>query len=382
MWGQTGWLRMFDADSGGQISWLIPAALLLAGYLLYAARRAKRIDLARADVLLWLSWLLVTMATFSFMAGIYHAYYEVALAPAVAALVGMGAATAWARRRDRVASVALAGALVVTAWWSAHLLHRSPQFHAWLAPTVLIGGLLAAIALLGNAFLPRRLATVLALTAVLLGLAGPTAYALNTANTPHTGSIPTAGPSVSGGRGGPGGGGFGRGFGGQRTGGQFGGRQFGGGQAGGFGGGGGAPGGGGGAAGGLLDAAQPGSTLTALLKNGADGYSWVAAAVGSNTAAGYQLASGAAVMPVGGFNGSDPSPTLAQFQADVAAHKIHYFIGGGRGGFGNQMGGSQAASEIASWVSSTYTAQTVDGVTLYDLTASSSTAGVASATGA
>ncbi len=52
------------------------------------------------------------------------------------------------------------------------------------------------------------------------------------------------------------------------------------------------------------------------------------------------------------------------------------------GSLGNQMGGSQAASEIASWVSSTYTAQTVGGVTLYDLTASSSTAGVASATGA
>jgi 4-amino-4-deoxy-L-arabinose transferase-like glycosyltransferase len=378
-WGQTGLLRMFDADSGGQISWLIPAALVLSGYLLWAARRARRIDLARADVLLWLSWLLVTMVTFSFMAGIFHAYYEVALAPAVAALVGMGAATAWARRRDRVASAAMAGALVITAWWSAHLLHRSPQFHPWLAPTVLAGGLLAAIALLGNAFLPRRIATVVALAAVLLGLVGPTAYALDTAHTGHTGSIPTAGPAVQGGRGGPGGG-FGRVFGGQHIGGQFGGGQFGGRQFGGFGGG---PGGGGGAAGGLLDAAKPGANLTALLTNGASGYTWVAAAVGSNTAAGYQLACGAAVMPVGGFNGSDPSPTLAQFQADVAAGKIHYFIGGGRSGFGNQMGGSRAASEIASWVSSTFSARTVDGVTIYDLTGlSSSTADASSASGA
>jgi len=375
MWGATGWLRMFNADNGGQISWLIPAGLLLGGYALWACRRAPRTDAARSDVLLWGTWLLATMVTFSLMQGIYHAYYTVALAPAVAALVGIGAAAAWRDRRDPKAAVSLAAALVASAWWSAHLLHRSPQFHAWLAPTVVVGALLAAIALLGNAFLPQRIATVLALTAVVLGLAGPTAYALDTASTPHTGSIPSAGPAVSGARGGPGGG-FGRGPGGQFGGRPFNGGQFRGGAAGaGFGGGGPA---GGGAAGGLLDAAKPGAALTKLLKSGAVGYTWVAAAVGSNTAAGYQLASGAAVMPVGGFNGSDPSPTLAQFQADVAAGKVHYFIGSGRG-FGNQMGGSQAASDIASWVSSTYTATTVDGVTIYDLTASGSAADATSA---
>ena len=52
-----------------------------------------------------------------------------------------------------------------------------------------------------------------------------------------------------------------------------------------------------------------------------------AATVGSNNAAGYQLASGAAVMAVGGFNGTDPSPTLAEFQSYVASGRIHYFIG-------------------------------------------------------
>jgi hypothetical protein len=74
------------------------------------------------------------------------------------------------------------------------------------------------------------------------------------------------------------------------------------------------------------------------------------------------------VMPIGGFNGSDPSPTLAQFKAWVAVGQIHYFIGSdgvGGGGGGNSQGSS---STIASWVSSTFTAQTVDGVTVYDLT--------------
>jgi hypothetical protein len=118
--------------------------------------------------------------------------------------------------------------------------------------------------------------------------------------------------------------------------------------------------------GGLLDGSTPSAAITAALKQGASSYTWVAAAVGSNSAAGYQLASGRPVMAVGGFNGSDPSPTLAQFQAYVSAGKIHYFIGGG--GFGGQNGGSNSSSAISSWVSSNYTATTIGGVTVYDLT--------------
>ena len=81
--------------------------------------------------------------------------------------------------------------------------------------------------------------------------------------------------------------------------------------------------------------------LTALQANASD-YTWVAATTGAQNAASYQLASGDAVMAIGGFNGSDPSPTLEQFKAHVAAGEIHYFIGGGN--FGGQNGGSGAAS--------------------------------------
>jgi hypothetical protein len=70
-------------------------------------------------------------------------------------------------------------------------------------------------------------------------------------------------------------------------------------------------------------------------------------------------------MAIGGFTGSDASPTLAQFEADVAAGKIHYYIAGGNGGGGG--GGQGSAGQIASWVAQHYTAQTVDGVTVYDL---------------
>ncbi|HKT00765.1 MAG TPA: glycosyl transferase, partial [Rugosimonospora sp.] len=122
--------------------------------------------------------------------------------------------------------------------------------------------------------------------------------------------------------------------------------------------------GGGGGMGGLLDATTPSSQLVALLKQNAGRYTWVAAAVGSNNAAGYQLATGKPVMALGGFNGSDPAPTLAQFQAYVAAKKVHYFIGGG---LMQSSSGSNDAAQIASWVAAHYTATTVGGTTVYDL---------------
>ena len=106
--------------------------------------------------------------------------------------------------------------------------------------------------------------------------------------------------------------------------------------------------------------------MTALLQSDADSYTWAAAAVGANNAAGYQLASEQPVMAIGGFNGSDPSPTLAQFQQYVADGQVHWFIGsGGGGGMGGP--GGNGSNEIAQWVEDNFTATTVDGVTLYDL---------------
>jgi hypothetical protein len=119
------------------------------------------------------------------------------------------------------------------------------------------------------------------------------------------------------------------------------------------------------------------SALTTLLK--ATSTRWAAAAIGSQSAAPLQLASGRPVMSIGGFNGGDPAPTLAQFQAYVAAGQVRYFVGGGNGGFGGGPGGggpggggpgggSGSASQISSWVQSTFTSVTVGGQTVYDLT--------------
>jgi hypothetical protein len=110
----------------------------------------------------------------------------------------------------------------------------------------------------------------------------------------------------------------------------------------------------------LLNGSDPGPALTALLKAGASGCTWVAAAIGSQNAAGYQLASGEPVMAVGGFNGTDPAPTLTQFEEFAETRRIHYFVGG-------TITSSGDSAAIASWVAAHYTATTVDGVTLYDL---------------
>ncbi|MCW2784350.1 MAG: conserved hypothetical rane protein, partial [Marmoricola sp.] len=128
---------------------------------------------------------------------------------------------------------------------------------------------------------------------------------------------------------------------------------------------------GGSAAGGLLNASTPSTAIVTLLSTNASDYTWAAAAIGSNTASGYQLATQLPVMAIGGFNGSDPSPTLTQFQAYVKAGKIHWFIASGGQGGGPSAGGS-SSSAISAWVEAHYTARTVSGITFYDLTSSTS----------
>ena len=362
-WGATGWTRLFDDEIGGQITWLIPSALILLSAGLVVARRV-RTDAVRAQLLMWGTWLIVTGLTFSFMAGIFHAYYTVALAPAVAGCVAAGAGVLWERRHRIEARAVLAVATAVAGYWSWTLLQRTPNFQSWLGPTVLVASLLSAARLLAGSWAPRWIAGAATAAAIAAGLAGPAAYSLHTVTEGHSGSIVTAGPSVAGagGRGGPGGGGQGGGGqgGGPRPTGGFGGGQGGAGTR--------TPGGGQGGAGGLLSGTTPSDELVALLDADAQDYTWVAATVGSNNASGYQLATQDPVMSIGGFNGSDPSPTLEQFQAYVADGRIHYFIAGG--GFGGSNGGSNASAQIAAWVEQTFTAVTVGGVTLYDLTAS------------
>lgn len=410
-WGETGIGRMFNSEVGGQIAWLLPAALILLVAGLWLTRKAGRTDSARAAFLAWGGALVMTAAVFSFMAGIFHQYYTVALAPYIAALVAMGVAVLWEERSAWWPRAVLAGTVVVTVVWAYVLLGRTPEYLPWLRWAVLVGGVVAALGLLvvGRSG-GRSLALAVVGLSFAASLAAPTAYTLSTLNSGHQGSIVTAGPSGGGGMGGPGGGGrggpggFGGGGGGDDGRGQRAGMQPPGGQgqspgqgqgqglgqggqqgnapggvptapggtAPGAAGEGGAFGGGGGGMGGLLNGASVSTEAKALLKKDADTYTWAAAAVGAQNAASYQLATGEPVMAIGGFNGSDPSPTLAQFKKYVAEGKIHYFVsggtGGGMGGGGMGGGGNGTSSQISSWVTENFTEVTVGSATFYDLT--------------
>jgi 4-amino-4-deoxy-L-arabinose transferase-like glycosyltransferase len=420
--GPASLTRLFGAEMGGQISWLIPAALVALAALLWLSRRSRRTDRTRSAALLWGGWLVLTGLVFSYMSGIIHPYYTVALAPAVGALAGIGAVALWRDRRTAFARAALTAMLVVTAGWAWVLLGRSPGWYSWLRVAVVAAALGSAAVVLASPRLAGAgggrpaapvaasrgrtlLAAVPLSLAMIAGLGGPLAYSVNTAATAHTGALPSAGPAVTGAFGGPGAfggrarfgarGGFG-GFGGGRFPGSAGSGAGGAAGAGGFGGFGGSGGGSasagqpgfrggsasagqlggfsgfggrgfggrGFAGGGLGGSTQVSSQLTTLLKAGAAGYTWAAATVGSESAAPLQLAAGQPVLAIGGFNGTDPAPTLAQFEKLVSEHKIHYFVGQNRASFG---GGSADASRITSWVESHFTAETVDGVTVYNL---------------
>ena len=365
-------LRLFDSEFGGQAAWLLPAALLALVAGLYAARRAHRTDPLRASLIVWGGWLLVTAVVFSLMGGIFHAYYLVALAPALGGLVGTGGVLLWYARREPWARAVLAAGLAGTGIWAAVLLGRTPDWHPWLRPLVLLASIGAAVALLVPDLATGRRGLGIAGIGLVGVLLAPVAYALSTAAQPHTGAIPTAGPPGASAGGGPGGGFPGRGFPGRGTqappgqgfpGGGTGGGLPGGGFPGGF------PGRGTGGPG----AGRSVSTeVTAALQANKADYTWVAATTSASNAAPYQLAAGAPILAVGGFNGTDESTTLAAFQQLVQQGKVHYWIGGG--GFGGARVGG-VAGEIATWVTENFQAENAGGTALYDLSAAAGSGG-------
>ncbi|MGW5569932.1 glycosyltransferase family 39 protein [Nocardia thailandica] len=350
--GARGLGRLFSDTVGGQIAWLIPAALIVLVASLVALGRVRRTDPRRALLVLFGLWGVVTGLVFSLMSGIFHEYYTVALAPAVAGTLAAGLAVLWPRRRRWWIRLTLAGTLTATAVTAWLLLARTPDFVPWLKWAVAAAAVLAVAGLLaGNR---RDLATMTVLAALFAGIVGPAAYTVETLHTAHTGSTPTAGPQTARGH------------------------DAGGGTSG--------PGGADGAprdgsptsaapdGSGSTPAAMPGAgggavsqEVVALLDADHASHRWVAATVGSQAQGGYQLAVAGQVMAIGGFSGSDPTPTLEQFQRYVADGDIHYFLAGGSGG-GPGGSGTTEGSRITAWVREHYTAVEVDGVTLYDLT--------------
>jgi 4-amino-4-deoxy-L-arabinose transferase-like glycosyltransferase len=353
--GAAGIARMFGTSFGAEVSWLLPAALILLVAGLWFTRREARASRTRASLILWGGWLLVTAGVFSFMSGIVHPYYAVALAPAIAALVGIGSVELWRGRGYWPARIILAVVILGSSVWSAVLLGRDASWLPWVRIVIVVLGVVAAAAILlrvdslrfagqntAGRFRSAAAAAVVVVSLLAGGL-GTAAWTLATAATAHSGSIPTSGPSGSAM------GGFGN-------------------RAGGFGAAGaGQAGAAGQAAGGPGSEGTADAGLTALLASTTT--KWSAIVSGASQAASLELATNTNVIALGGWNGGDPYPTLAEFQDMVAKGQVGYYIeGGGMGGGGFGGGGRGGNSEVAAWVQANFQAQTVGNSTVYKLT--------------
>jgi 4-amino-4-deoxy-L-arabinose transferase-like glycosyltransferase len=389
---------MFAATLGGQISWLIPFAVIaVIGTLILIGRR-PRTDLARASVLLWAGWFALEFFVLSFQQGTQHPYYTSAMAPPIAALTGIGAVALYqAHRRSGRWSLVLALAIAGTGAWSFVLLRRTPGWNPWL-PWVVAGATAVAVLALGFGWLGfggrgrrsgGRALAVAGVAGLIAVLAGPAAYAVTPLARPIQGTNPLAGPTAGGGAGvftGPAGVGgtfadrFGdRGAFGDRS--AFGDR----GDFGDFGRDGGRAGAGGAAAGGLGTASKG---MITYLEAHRDGATWLVAVQGSSAAAAIILETGGLpVMAMGGFRGTDPAPTLAQFEQYVKQGKVHYVLagggrgggggfagGGGFGGGGGVGGGGSSVGSVITWVEQNCTAVAASA---YGGSAASSTSGAA-----
>jgi 4-amino-4-deoxy-L-arabinose transferase-like glycosyltransferase len=376
--GQAGIGRMFASTLGGQISWLIPFAVIaLLGTFILIGRR-PRTDLARASVLVWGAWFVLEFVVLSFQQGTQHPYYSSAMAPPIAALTGIGVVAFYqAYRRGGWWSLVLPVAIAITGGWAFVLLRRTPGWNPWLSWTVAGATIVTVLALaygwlrgrrsaggprLFLAGRHRRLLAVAAVAGLIAVLAGPAAYALTPLSETIAGSNPLAGPTAGGGLGGFTGGaarGGLTGFGGPvstpadgSTGGYgTGGRARADGRAGtGRAGTGRAGTGRAGTAGGLGGTAS--KQMIAYLEAHRDGATWLVAVQGSSAAASIILATGGIpVMAMGGFRGTDAAPTLAQFQQYVKQGKVHYVLTGGsgvRGGLG--AGGGGTVASVTPWV--------------------------------
>jgi 4-amino-4-deoxy-L-arabinose transferase-like glycosyltransferase len=323
---------------------------------------------------------------FSLAEGIYHPYYTSALAPAIAALVGAGAAMVWQRRAERGVVGATAVVLVGSAALTWYLFDRA-SWNTWIGPTVTVVAALAAAGLLFGSVVghERSLRYGLGggLVALLVAMGVYAGASVVTDNTlimsPSAGpaGMASSGPGGSGGPGGQpgylgvGGPGGGPGDGGLApdgfpgTDGQLappglddladgqlappGVDDLPDGTAQGT-----APGASGlpgaGPSGGLIDSADE---LADWLLDRWEGETWIVAVSTTNTASPITLAGdGAPVMTMGGFNGADPTPTADELAQFVADGEVRFVVASGVSGPGGGQASGQVAAERTAWVES------------------------------
>ncbi|QLJ03365.1 glycosyltransferase family 39 protein [Streptomyces sp. NEAU-sy36] len=342
---RDGWAKMFGPALAAQTGWLYPFAAVAAGCGVLWRRGRPRTDAARAGFLLWGTWLATYFLVFSAGSVGPHTYYMGVIAVPLAALTGAGAVRLWrAHRAGGRRAWALPGAVAATTAWSAYLAGRFPAFLPWLAPAVAVLGSAATVLLVltrpGRPRAGGRLALGGPAAALAALLAAPTAWAVQVFDPAYgTAGMGSVGPTAPD-----------RGTAHTGTPGAQAARGHTPASAG--------PGAWGGIAsdGGMTPAQRRLLDYTRAHRGSAR---YVFATTNWNAASPYILATGAEVLPLGGFSGRVPFPTPARFRRLVAEGRVRYVLAGGSAGFGpaaagtaNATAGKTAATRISDWVAS------------------------------
>ncbi|GIP20980.1 glycosyltransferase family 39 protein [Paenibacillus sp. J22TS3] len=352
--GTPGALRLFQTELSGQASWLLPFVLfgLIA---LFAGIRRNQITQKHKEGLFWLAWLGPAMVFFS-IAGFFHHYYLIMLAPPIAALAGAGFMAMWKayRERDGWQTWLLPISIVLTAAFQYYIVqaYDSTIGMGW-SILIAAAGVTAAVLLILIRSQEKAWKQAAVMAGLLVLLIGPAYWALTPITYGLNSMIPQAGPGTADGRGMgfPGGGGQGGmtppgmnaegnsgssgdtapAAGSDRTAGSaassdstrsdF---RMDGGRGG--------------------ESGQVNAKLLAYLKKNNTGQTYLFATNNYGTAAPYMIDEGQSVIIMGGFSGSDPVYTTEKLEAMVKSNKVKYFLVGGG------MGGRGGSTEITSWI--------------------------------
>ncbi|MUL44766.1 glycosyltransferase family 39 protein [Mycobacterium sp. CBMA293] len=309
--------RLFSGEFGFEIGWLVPAALLATVFVLISRGRAPRTDLVRAGALLFGGWLVSVGLVLSFMKTNVHPYYCLAVAPAVAAIFAIAVVEMWRKRDSLLHRIGLATMLLGSGVWGFVILGRNADWLPALRWVLLVAAVAGSVALVWAAGRDnrKRIATLALGLAMFGAVGGSVAYSVATFGQPHLGGGPSVGPADKDDNGH---GGWGQN--------------------------------------------DPNPQLNALLK--ATDTKWSAAINRSSAAAGLELDTRTPVIAIGGFGGTDPAPTLQQFQSYVAGHEVGYYIVSDNKGHW----GGDSHSDIADWVSANFAPIKVGSDTVYNLT--------------
>ncbi len=329
-----GFLRFLQPQFSGQMGWFIPFAVVGIALTLWYLRRRPRLAAKNALLLFTSVWFVSATTVVAHMSGILHPYYSLTSVPPMCCLASIGLVYL-VRRRGRISiRAALSGTLAVSLVVAFVTTVRSTSEFPFL-PFVIAG--VGGITLAAQLLPPPSLLVSRAASWSLVGtlLLGPTLWSITTAATPHVGAGVIAGPSILG----------------VRT--------------------------------DHPDRYQlspdlpasvavvmfgdsPSPSVVERVKEAHEPVTWVAATVGAETAANLQLASGRAVLPIGGFDGTDPYPTLDDFQGWVEDGRVGALV------FRTlpplTLEGRGESARIVAWVKSHFVVETVEGHEYYDLT--------------